>query len=248
MNRKADKQNMFDILRKLPAQFEAASRLKVPKVNAKKIVIAGMGGSGIGGDILQSYLRNEIRIPITVVKDYNLPGFVDSNTLVITNSYSGNTEEIVSIYKQGRERKAKIVCISTGGILGKLCKRDRVPLIKIPTGMPPRAAIAYSFVPILLIVQKMGLISNKGKDIRETIAVLSKMSKELARENNPAMRLAKKIRSSIPVIYASGKLYPVAYRWTTEFNENSKCLAYARAFPEQNHNEINALPNAWMVS
>jgi glucose/mannose-6-phosphate isomerase len=243
MNR-LDKSNMFETLSSFYKQFiEARKFVKhIPKQRIDSIVIAGMGGSGIGGDILKAYLKYEIRIPIAVVKNYSLPSFVKKNTLVFVCSYSGNTEETTSVYKEARKRRARTICIASGGLLEKYCKKDKVMLIKIPSGIPPRTALGYSFVPMLLILQKLGLVKNKDSEIRETARLLRKMSKELSKKNSTSEKLAKRIGKRIPIIYSSEALYPVTYRWSTEFNENSKCLAFSKSLPEQNHNEINAIP------
>ncbi len=242
--KKIDKSNMFETLSSFYKQFTEAREFvkKIPKMKIDSIVIAGMGGSGISGDILQAYLKREMRIPITVVKNYSLPGFVDKNTLIIVNSYSGNTEEALSVYKEARKIRAKIICVASGGLLERHCKKDRVELIKIPSGIPPRTALGYSFVPMLLMLQKLGLVKNKNSEISETARLLRKMSRELSKKNSISEKLAKSIGKRIPIIYSSEELYPVAYRWSTEFNENSKCLAFSKSLPEQNHNEINAIP------
>ena len=240
-----DNSDMLNILLDFPQQWEEAGRIgreyPSPRYRGlKNIVITGMGGSAIGGDILQSYLNNELELPIFVNRDYALPRFVDDTTLVIAVSYSGNTEETLSAYKHAKEVRAKIVAVSSGGTLSELCRQDRFPVAVIPPGLPPRTALGYLFLPTLITFQKMGLIQDKQDEIEETLILLKKLSSEYAPaspENQP-YKLALKLKGKIPIVYQGEALRAVGLRWKTQINENSKVLAYAVNFPEMNHNEI----------
>ncbi len=242
-----DKSNMLQILVGFPEQWkearEIAQRFSFPqyrKVN--KIVVTGLVGSAIGGDLLGSYLGEEIRAPIFVNRNYGLPRFVDEDTLLFAVSYSGNTEETISAYQKAIERRAKVMAITSGGKLRDLCRTGGVPAIIIPAGMPPRTAIGYLFLPMLAALAETGLIEDKLKEIEETISLLGELKKTLEPSSrlpqNQAKELAEKLVGKLILIYGSDHLEAVCLRWKTQINENSKSLAYTVAFPELNHNEI----------
>lgn len=159
-----------------------------------------MGGSAIGGDCLRSVLAGELRVPMQVSREYHLPAYVSEKTLVIASSYSGNTEETISALREAEDRKAKILCISTGGKLADIATEKGYPLITIPGGISPRAALGYSFFPILVAFSRLGLISVKKEAVAETIDVLEKMRLELslATPGNPAQVLAQNLHGRIP--------------------------------------------------
>ncbi|MBI2657592.1 bifunctional phosphoglucose/phosphomannose isomerase [Candidatus Woesearchaeota archaeon] len=194
-----------------------------------KIVVAGMGGSAVGGDILKAYMHSS-KIPVFVVKDYSIPNFVDENTLFFAVSYSGNTEETLSAYEQAVRKKAKIVAVTSGGQLAAKAKKA----VKIPSGLQPRAALGYLFFPVLGVLANSGIVDAKESEIKEMLDILGKKDDF----KTAGERLAKKAYQKTPVIYASSLFGPVAYRWKTQFNENSKSPAFHHVFPELNHNEI----------
>jgi len=232
-----DNSNMLKVLEEFPQQCKTA--LELPKgmsVSGKvdRIVIAGMGGSAVGGDILKAYMH-ESKIPVFVVKDYSIPNFVDENTLFFAVSYSGNTEETLSAYEEATRKKAKIVAVTSGGQLADKAKK----VLKIPGGLQPRAALGYLFFPVLGVLANSGIVDVNGREIEEMFAILSKTGDFKA----VGERIAKKIGLRTPLIYASELLSPVAYRWKTQFNENSKVAAFHHSFPEMNHNEIAGYQN-----
>ena len=209
----------------------------------KNIVVCGMGGSAVGGDILRVYLKDKIKTPLMVVRDYSLPAFVNKDTLLFCNSYSGNTEETLAAYKQAVKAKAKIVTITGGGKLKKLCDRHDTPCIIIPSGQPPRASLGYLFFPMLITLVKIGMVKSQKKNIDQTIKLLKTLSTELGPQrptaDNHAKQLALRLYNKVPVIYgASEQTGIVALRWRNQFNENSKTFAVSNVFPELNHNEI----------
>jgi glucose/mannose-6-phosphate isomerase len=241
---------MLGLLLGLPAQCQMALeisqdvRLDKKFSHINKIVISGMGGSAVSGDILRSLLSGRIKIPILVNRDYTVPEFVDNGTLFFTNSYSGNTEETLSAFENARAKGASIIGITSGGKLGALCRRYNYPLYKLPGGQPPRTAIGYLFFPLLHALIRIGLVKNIGGEIEETISYLKKKVKEYGpsiTQNNLAHTLTRKLFGFIPIIYGSGETTGVvAFRWKTQFNENSKILAFNQVFPELDHNEIMA--------
>ena len=224
---------------------QALDGFSLPKKNEiSNIVLAGLGGSAIGGDLVRSYLLSKLSVPFTINRTYNLPGFVDENSFVIASSYSGSTEESLSMFAEAQQRGAKIICISTGGKLAELAKQPNLPIIILPAGFQPRAALAYSFVPVLLTLQKLGFTSGEDENINNAADMLDKLSKEYGTanltESNSANTPAHSLLSKIPVIYsASDHFDSVNIRWRGQIQENGKHVAFGNVLPEMNHNEIN---------
>lgn len=243
-----DPDGMLAILAGLPEQCKEALKLgqHVPlpflKEAPRQIVMAGLGGSAIGGDLIRAVVARESRVPILVCRDYSLPAFVDKTTLVFLTSYSGNTEETLSSYEEAKRRGAIQVVVTTGGELVKRAQKDGVSLILVPGGLPPRSAIGYLFLPALLILRRFGLVPER-EDTLELVDILWDLRHELepqsVRKKNQAKDLASRLYGKIPMIYGvTHTTEVVAARWKGQFNENSKCLAYWNVFPEMNHNEI----------
>jgi glucose/mannose-6-phosphate isomerase len=242
-----DPSSMRTLLLKFPDQVLDAVRIgkKAPVAplpsRTSNVVVTGLGGSAIGGDLLRSYLSEELAIPFFVNRHYVLPAFVDSSTLVIVSSYSGNTEETIAAHKDAIRRKATIVCISSNGETEKLARKYGTPLITIPKGYPPRAAVGYSFFAPLLVLQRLKLISSRERDIKETVALLRRASKTYASltESNPALSLAKELYGKLPIIYSPADRFDVVnLRWRGQLAENAKVLAFGHVLPEMNHNEL----------
>ncbi len=243
-----DKANMLDGLARFPEQIkeslaiaEATERFNFLKID--NVIIAGMGASAISGDIMTSLLRDKLDVPLLVNREYDLPKWVNKDTLVICISYSGNTDETLSSFKIAYQKKCKIICISTGGKLQDLAEKRQVPFVKIPAGIQPRAATAYLLFPSLIFLKKLGLLKSMIEtDIEETIAVTNDFvamnNKAVPEESNPAKQIAKKIFSSIPQIYGWGIYTPIAIRWRHQLNENSKVIARTDIVPECNHNDL----------
>ena len=243
-----DKAHMLDGLARFPEQIkealtiaEAVQRFNFLKID--NVVVAGMGGSAISGDIILSLFRDKLDVPLIVNREYDLPKWVNKDTLVICISYSGNTDETLSSFKIASQKKCKILCISTGGKLQDLAEKRGIPFIKIPAGIQPRAATAYLLFPSIIFLKKIGLLKTAIEtDIEETIAVTTDFvtlnKKEIPEENNLAKQLAKKIFNTIPQIYGWGVYTPIAIRWRHQLNENSKIIARSDIVPECNHNDI----------
>lgn len=234
-----DSQNMAEILANIPKQCEEALELgKDIEIEGPfdSFVFCGMGGSGVTGDLMKSYLPTDK--PVHVIKDYTLPNYITSKSLVFCISYSGNTEETVSAYRSARKIGAKTVLVTSGGKLEELAKLNDTPLIKIPGGLPPRLSTGYLSIPILNLLMKNGQMTDIKND-------LTGMIKALKRDiyKAPAQDIAKKIKFKIPIIYASTRLGIIAHKWKTDINENAKVHAMANVFPELNHNEINGYVN-----
>lgn len=239
---------MFRCIADFPLQVEEALRIgasapiSLRSNGVRSIVLTGMGGSAIAGDLLRSYLAEELQIPFVVNRSYGLPGFVDRDSLVIVSSYSGNTEETMASYRDAIRRKAPVLCSTTGGEAEGLALKHGHACIKVPPGLQPRAALGYSFFPLLLALCRMGFIKPRPEDIGETVVALRKKSliyADLKNPENHALKMAKRLRGKLPVIYsASDRLDAVNVRWRGQISENAKHLAFGHVLPEMNHNEI----------
>ena len=213
--------------------------------NINKIVILGMGGSAIGGDLVLSLTINESKVPIAVYRGYRLPSYIDSQTLVIASSYSGNTEETLTTFKYSLKTGARHLVITTGGSLRTIAENNNVPFFQFDYKTQPRAALPFSFIPLLVFLQKLKIIADKSKEIASAISFLKSLSKEINEEvplkNNRAKQLATDLHGKLPVIYGAEITSEVAHRWKTQLNENSKAWAFHEVFPELNHNAIVGL-------
>jgi glucose/mannose-6-phosphate isomerase len=244
--RRLDPSGMYDLLANFPHQVEeaiaigTAARLPVRTRGIDAIVLCGLGGSAIGGDLLRSYLADELRVPFLVNRHYTLPAFVGPKTLVIISSYSGNTEETNTAHRLARKKHARLLCISTDGTTEQLAHKGKSAYIKIPAGLQPRAAVGYSFFPLLIALQRLGVIRNKTREIKETVALLRTLAQRYAvPENNPALDLAAKLKDRVAVIYSGPERFDaVNVRWRGQIAENGKSLAFGHVFPEMNHNEL----------
>ena len=200
------------------------------------MVITGMGGSAIGGEIVKSLLLADTSIPVMVWRDYRLPPMVGRRTVLFASSYSGNTEETIAAYLSGRERGVQIFVLTSGGRLAEMAAGDGVPLIKIPSGMPPRAAIGFMSIPILVVLNKLGLCHNYEDDIMETEILLKERMNFWRRR---ASALGNFLFKQIPIIYSMSRVLDwVGYRWQCQLNENAKVIAHHGCLPEQSHNEV----------
>ena len=248
--READPGNMYNRIFDLPEHMADALKIaETWKVSAadfpepKNIVLIGMGGSAIGGDLVRAHLRQRILVPFSVIRDYNLPEYVDDETLVIASSYSGNTEETLAALNDALERKAMVAAISTGGLMKDVAELNDIPLAILPEGMQPRAALGYSLVPTLMFFEKIGLIKDARKDIEAAIARLQVRREKFIVDapllSNPAKSLANAIKGKMAIIYGGPTITdPVAQRWKGQLCENGKNMAFANVFPESNHNEL----------
>ncbi len=229
--------NLFDAL-KIGKEIELSKTYK----NIQNIVIIGMGGSAIGGDFIQILEKDNFKIPISVCRDYTLPNWVNENSLVICSSYSGNTEETLSALNDALGKNAQICGVTTGGELAKKLKILEKDLIIIPSGLQPRSALAYSFIPMIKLLIKLGIIkSDIGNWLEKTINVLKKKRElySIETKDNPIYNLAKRIYNKIPIIYSNSSTMGIAaIRLKGQLCENGKMLAYLNELPELNHNEI----------
>jgi len=247
--RQFDASGMLNHLREFPEQcklaWEKVLRFDLPREYTRidKVIIIGMGGSAIGGELVRRLALAESNVPVWVHRDYSLPPFVDEGTLVIALSYSGNTEETISAFTQSLKTRAKKLVLTADGRLKELAEREGIPIFLIDYQAPPRVAFPHSFIPLLGIFQKLGLLRDKSADLQEALRILNKLSKDFIETtpllSNPAKQLATKLWGHVAIIYGAEILSEVALRWKTQLNENGKTWAFFELFPELNHNAIS---------
>jgi glucose/mannose-6-phosphate isomerase len=243
-----DPGGMLGEIEGLPGQLQAAWKLgqRTPLgdiSNISQIIIAGMGGSAIGADLVSAYSAPAATVPIIVWRDYDLPGFVmDDRTLVITSSHSGNTEETLSAFQRGREARAQLVAVCTGGKLAGLAESEGVPLWKFEHAGQPRAAVGFSFGLLLAMLTRLGLIPDPEPELEEAVSAMQEQEMEIRADSpvtqNPAKRMAGQLIGRWPVILGAGLLAPVARRWRTQIAELAKAVAQFEILPEADHNML----------
>ncbi len=214
--------------------------LTVDQGKINKICFAGMGGSAIGADLIRAYSYKTCPYPIQVVRHYEIPNWIDENTLFIGCSFSGNTEETLTALTAAHNKGAQTIGVTSGGELMLKAAKEDFDYIKIPGGMPPRAALGYSFVPLYRIFQHLGFVDDGDGSLNETASFLSEQNDLLSNpEDNEALNLAEELNDTLPIFYSDATMMePVNLRWRGQFAENAKTLAYGNTLPEMNHNEI----------
>lgn len=222
------------------AKIAEKTSLKYPK--PENIIVAGMGGSGIGGELLKDWAFDKAQVPIEISRNYSLPAYANEQSLVLITSYSGETEESLSAFLDAAKKKCMIHCVSSGGNLLEFAEKLKVPYLCVPSGIPPRAALPYLFMPLLKSLEKAKIVSGVSKDLSEATKILERISGENAPEkpvrDNFSKTLASGIDERVPVVYGFGVYRSVAQRFKQQFNENSKVPSKWEFFPELNHNEI----------
>ncbi len=235
-----DKSEMRKVILDFPKQFrvgfESAKNIKI-KERFENIVVSGMGGSAWPTDILTTWLT--LPIPVYVNRTYNLPTQTTKKTLSIFSSYSGNTEETVSSYKEAIKKKIPSIAITSGGKLKELCEKNKSPLILIPSNLQPRMATGYLFSSLVSIFFNAGLIDKKY--VKEVLELDKKLKPKKLEDRGK--EIAKKLFKKIPIIYTPDKFKSIGYVWKISFNENSKVPAFTHYFSELNHNEMNGWQN-----
>ena len=247
--RRNDPENMLDQLVSFPEQCaEALKNVEGFQLDGyiereiRNIVIAGMGGSGIGGDLVRAVLARHCAIPIVVHRDYSPPAFVTPQTLFIAVSFSGNTEETLLSVETAHRSGANLITITGGGKLGEFAAQRRIPCLTISSRGQPRSALGYLCLPVLAILARLGFSQGfdyRG-DIQEAIRLLPRLVSGFHpdAEDSLPKQLAVQMHGKLPIVYAPQELGAVAVRWTGQINENAKSLAYHSVLPEMNHNEI----------
>ncbi len=247
--RSVDASSMYDAVRAFPEQWRSgraraleADLSGVRRDGYRQVVVAGMGGSAIGGDLLRTLALDEGAVPVIVSRSYRLPAWVGPETLVIASSYSGNTEETLAALDEALRRQASVVCLTTGGKMKARAEAEGWPLVPMTGGMPPRAALGYSLTALLTVAEHIGLLKPDVVAWAETQALLEEQTVALAdpeAPQNQAMHLAAALNGRLLVVYSSeGLVEAVNLRWRNQMHENSKTLSLGNVFPEMNHNEI----------
>ncbi len=243
---KVDSGNMWGLMSDFPKHWKEVMKLtedvelNIDRSRIKNICFAGMGGSAIGADLIRAYSLKSCPYPVQVNRHYEIPNYIDENTLFIACSFSGNTEETLTALNSAMAKGAQIIGVTSGGELKKHAIEHEFDYIQIPGGMPPRAALAYSFVPLFRIFQTLEYLDESDSVLDDTYNLLSDgVSKFIDIDDNDALALARELNESLPIIYSDALLMePVNLRWRGQIEENSKMLVYGNLIPEMNHNEI----------
>ncbi|HPW76311.1 MAG: bifunctional phosphoglucose/phosphomannose isomerase [Candidatus Omnitrophica bacterium ADurb.Bin292] len=224
-----------DLSNQIKKAQSIASGVKLPGTFVKrpaKVLFCGMGGSAISGDILGTIAQSRSRIHWTVNRTARLPQWVDSKTIVILSSYSGNTHEVESIFQQAVARKAHFLLVASGGRLAEEAFRRKIPFLRLPQGYPPRFAIGYGTFALLFLFIRHRWFSVTAQEIREVVRLTARYPRDRAKT------LAKRLFQKNIVVYGGGLMQPVALRWRTQFAENAKTLVSCEALPEMFHHEV----------
>ncbi|MFQ5943814.1 MAG: bifunctional phosphoglucose/phosphomannose isomerase [Anaerolineales bacterium] len=246
-----DPMDMLGYVNRLPEQLQAAWELgneyPLPDIEeVEQVILAGMGGSAIGGDLLASYAMHGAKVPIVVWRNYDLPGFAsDSRTLLIASSHSGNTEETLSAFDAALERGTKVMAVTTGGTLAETAVTAGAPVWRFEHDGQPRSAVGFSFGMLLSALVRMGFIDFRLEDLDETVAAMhsqmSTIGAEVPVARNLAKRMAGQFMDRWPTIIAADFLSPVARRWRTQLAEIPKAVAQFEELPEADHNMVEGV-------
>jgi glucose/mannose-6-phosphate isomerase len=247
-----DREDMLGRVRGLPRQLAGARQAAAGLTLTDRhrdvdlVVVLGMGGSAIGGDLVAAAAGERLRVPLLVQRDYHLPLGLGDRTLVVAASHSGDTIETVTAAAEARNRKLPLVVIAAGGSLGRLAEADGTPYLRYEQPGQPRAALGWSVGLLHELLVTAGLLTDPDP-LGPTVALLDEIMERLGpgvdTDANPAKQLAWSILGRVPVVYGAGLMAPVARRWKTQFNENAKSWATYEPMPEANHNAIEGSLN-----
>lgn len=249
--RAADPDDMLGRIKELGKQvkdaWKIATSASLPPTHSdvRNIVVAGMGGSAIGGDLAAALLADELKVPMTVHRDYGLPAYVGRDSLVIASSYSGNTEETLSAFEDARKRGAKVLALTTGGTLAEQARASNYPVVTFSYKARPRATLGYSLGLVLGSLSRLGLVRDLAGDIDAAVGDLSKLEERVheGARTNDAKKLAKELYGRIVFAYGAGVMGVMARRVKGQWNENSKNWSAYDVMSELNHNAVVGFPN-----
>jgi glucose/mannose-6-phosphate isomerase len=243
-----DPENMIGEIDSLPEQLEDAWTLglgqPLPQMSPiNLVVIAGMGGSAIGGDLLAGVVSDRSPVPLIVQRDYNLPAYANGReSLVIVSSHSGNTEESLSALSAAIQNRCQVVAISTGGKLHTIAEQSGISTWTFDHKGQPRAAVGYSFGLLLAMLVRLGLISDPSSEVDAAVTVMREQKKQITTSvpvnQNPAKRLAGQMMGRDVTVFGAGHLAAAARRWKTQINELAKAQAAFEFLPEADHNTL----------
>lgn len=247
-----DREDMLGRVRSLPRQLAGARQAAAGLTLGDRhkdvdlVVVLGMGGSAIGGDLVAAAAGDRLRVPLVVHRDYHLPPGLGERTLVVAASHSGDTIETATAAAEARERNLPLVVIAVGGSLGRMAEADGTPWLRYEQPGQPRAALGWSVGLLHELLVAAGVLTDPDP-LGPTVAVLDEIMERLGpgvdTDANPAKQLAWSILGRVPVVYGAGAMAPVARRWKTQFNENAKSWATYEPMPEANHNAIEGSLN-----
>jgi glucose/mannose-6-phosphate isomerase len=231
--------DMLGAVRAMPDHLrDALWRIETARagtMEAPAAFVCGMGGSAIGGDLAVAALSDQLTKPMLVARGYELPAWAPAGSAVLCSSYSGNTEETLACYAAAEALGAQRLVATTGGELADLARSDGVPVIGLPAGLQPRAAVGYMFC----VAAELAALSLAGPRIHTEIdAAASHIGAAFSAAESRATELAGEIGDATIVVYGSDLTAPVAYRWKTQVNENAKVPAFSAVLPEADHNEL----------
>lgn len=255
--KKIDKENVYGSIEALPEQclhaWEDVGKIKIPENyrNFKNIVVCGMGGSSLGAHVIQALFKESLKVPLILVRDYHLPGFVDQDSLIVLSSYSGTTEETISCSEEAIKKNLRCFVISTGGKLEELARQQDFPFYKIvPKFNPsnqPRMAIGYSVFGQIAVFSKLGLIQVKKDEVIKLTGFIESLKEKynlkILLQNNPAKQLAEKAKDKIINLVSAEHLQGALHVFNNQLNENSKNFSNFFYIPELNHHLMEGLKN-----
>ena len=237
-----DKGRMIDQIMGFPDHLASSLRSQVEvEFEGRKILLCGMGGSAISGDILADWVNRESSFHMSVLRGVNIPGWVDDDTFLITVSYSGNTREVLNVFEKALERGLNLAAVTSGGVLMDSCEGNGVPYVRVPVGFQPRAALGHLLGSTACLIERATVVPI-ATSLNALIGSLRIFKQRLTigvpLRENPAKRTAQDLEGTVPVIYATSEMRSAALRWHTQINENSKMMAFTGEVPECNHNHI----------
>ena len=243
-----DSRNMTGLIDGIPDQVESALTAcarhpwTVARSRTSLIAVGAMGGSAIAAELSAGLYADQLTVPLVVVRDYRWPAYVTRESLAVLASYSGNTEETLALYDEAARRGVARAALTTGGELATRCGRDQVPWFELSGGMPPRAALFSSWVPLTALLAALSVCDDPGPAWQEVLtelrALAERCGSRVPEGRNPAKQLARELVGRHVYVYASGALAAVATRIRQQLNENAKLPAHSAVVPELNHNEI----------
>jgi glucose/mannose-6-phosphate isomerase len=248
--RGADPGGMLSRIKELPSQVREAwaltKTLSLPPAlkDVDDVVVLGMGGSAIGGDLAAALLLDQLRVPMTVHRDYGCPAYVDARSLVIASSYSGNTEETLSGFAEARRRGAKLVAVTTGGTLAAEAASAGIPVVRFTYDAQPRAALGWSLTLVLGVLSRIGLAPDLSTEIDAALDELEAYARHFEPgHEDRAKALARSFHGRIVGVFGAGAMGVMARRWKGQWNENAKNWAFFDVLPELDHNAVVGFPH-----
>lgn len=250
--RSIDRSNMLEAIQNFPkflldtwTKLQNVELPECPRGEVRAVIVGGMGGSAIGGDVMKDWLSDELTVPLEVCRSGSLPGYAGQGTLLIAVSYSGDTRETLQVLSQGLKRGCRTYCVTSGGKMEREAEREGVPVIKVEPGMAPRASLPQLFSSMAYVLKKSGFLEDADQSIRQTASELETMGEALKANvpsnRNPAKHLATRLLGKSVYVYAPSRLAGAARRLKTQLNENSKVHAKFELMPELCHNEVQAV-------